>query len=145
MAERKKSTKTSNQKTAVSFEVEGVSKIQKFLQRFPQTHSARMVKLEHELAKQAAKEVQALAPRRTGRYANHHIFVTGGTVWTDFPAARRLELGFIGMDSLGRHYTQMPRPHWLPVREKMAELYPKKVEDMTRREAAALLRRLRGD
>lgn len=33
-------------------------------------------------------------------------------VGTDVPYARRLEYGFIGEDSLGRVYHQMPKPIW---------------------------------
>lgn len=32
--------------------------------------------------------------------------------YSDHPAARRLESGFVGIDSLGRHYAQRPKPHW---------------------------------
>lgn len=35
-------------------------------------------------------------------------------VYTDHPAARRLELGFNGTDSLGRKYHQPPFPHVRP-------------------------------
>lgn len=35
-------------------------------------------------------------------------------VGTDHPAARRLEEGFVGIDSLGRHYQQPAFPHWKP-------------------------------
>jgi hypothetical protein len=42
------------------------------------------------------------------------------------PYARRLELGFVGVDSLGRHYDQAPRPFLRPAvlrnREKVVEL-----------------------
>lgn len=39
-------------------------------------------------------------------------------VYTDAPFARRLEFGFVGVDSAGRHYDQPPYPHWAPaVRE----------------------------
>ena len=36
------------------------------------------------------------------------------TVGTNSPQGRRLELGFIGADSLGRHYNQPPFPHFGP-------------------------------
>lgn len=36
------------------------------------------------------------------------------TVVTNHPAAYRLEYGFVGTDSLGRHYNQAPRPHIRP-------------------------------
>jgi hypothetical protein len=35
-------------------------------------------------------------------------------VGTISPQARRLEYGFVGADSLGRHYNQPPFPHWDP-------------------------------
>lgn len=36
------------------------------------------------------------------------------TVGTNKPQGRRLEYGFVGADSLGRHYNQAPLPHWGP-------------------------------
>jgi hypothetical protein len=41
-----------------------------------------------------------------------------GTVYTTSPYAMRLEFGFVGIDVLGRHYDQAPRP-WL--RPSLAE------------------------
>ena len=41
-----------------------------------------------------------------------------GRVGTNLEYARRLELGFVGVDSLGRHYTQAPRPYLRPALEK---------------------------
>ncbi|WP_180685917.1 HK97 gp10 family phage protein [Streptomyces gossypiisoli] len=35
-------------------------------------------------------------------------------VFSDAPQARRLEYGFVGVDSLGRHYRQPPYPHVEP-------------------------------
>lgn len=35
-------------------------------------------------------------------------------VYSDAPQARRLEYGFVGVDSLGRHYRQPPYPHVEP-------------------------------
>ena len=35
-------------------------------------------------------------------------------VFSDAPQARRLEYGFVGVDSLGRHYRQPPFPHVEP-------------------------------
>ncbi|NUK32215.1 HK97 gp10 family phage protein [Streptomyces lunaelactis] len=35
-------------------------------------------------------------------------------VYSDAPQARRLEYGFVGVDSLGRHYRQPPFPHVEP-------------------------------
>ena len=40
-----------------------------------------------------------------------------GQVGTNLEYARRLELGFVGTDSLGRHYAQAPRPYLRPALE----------------------------
>lgn len=44
-------------------------------------------------------------------------------VWTDAPQFMRLEYGFHGVDSLGRHYDQPPFPHVAPAVDKYAPLY----------------------
>lgn len=36
------------------------------------------------------------------------------TLVTDEPQGRRLEFGFVGIDSIGRHYNQKPFPHVQP-------------------------------
>jgi hypothetical protein len=57
----------------------------------------------------------------TGAYRNSWRAVTRRlpygaicTLGTDAPQGRRLELGFVGIDSLGRHYNQPPFPHVQP-------------------------------
>lgn len=42
-------------------------------------------------------------------------------VGTNAPQARRLELGFVGVDRLGRHYDQPPYPHFGPAANRIAE------------------------
>lgn len=44
-------------------------------------------------------------------------------VGSSAPQARRLELGFVGQDSLSRHYSQPPFPHYRPALEKVAPEY----------------------
>lgn len=46
-----------------------------------------------------------------------------GTVGTNKPQARRLEYGFTGVDSLGRHYAQPPYPHLGPAFEEEKKLF----------------------
>jgi len=41
-----------------------------------------------------------------------------GQVGTNLEYARRLELGFIGVDSIGRKYAQAPRPYLRPALHK---------------------------
>lgn len=57
----------------------------------------------------------------TGRYANSIKARRGKgidsysiLVWSDHPASLRLEYGFVGVDSLGRMYSQPPYPHFRP-------------------------------
>jgi hypothetical protein len=44
-------------------------------------------------------------------------------VWTNAPQFLRLEYGFHGVDSLGRHYDQPPFPHVAPAVDQIAPLY----------------------
>lgn len=68
-------------------------------------------------------------PRRvTGDYLRTITTVMSGnasysqsTTGTNAPQARRLELGFVGVDSLGRHYNQPPYPHFLPALERVEQ------------------------
>jgi hypothetical protein len=53
--------------------------------------------------------------RRTTRRADTSVTEVGSNA----PQARRLELGFTGVDSLGRHYDQPPYPHYAPALEKI--------------------------
>ena len=48
-----------------------------------------------------------------------------GQVGTNLEYARRLELGFVGVDSLGRKYDQAPRPYLRPALEKNKALIKK--------------------
>lgn len=45
------------------------------------------------------------------------------SVGTNKPQGRRLEYGFVGMDSLGRNYNQPPYPHFRPALWEVAPLY----------------------
>lgn len=44
-------------------------------------------------------------------------------VGTDKPQGRRLELGFVGVDALGRHYDQPPYPHFGPAADEVGPRY----------------------
>lgn len=44
------------------------------------------------------------------------------------PQVLRLELGFVGEDSLGRHYDQPPYPAWRPAYDDLAPRYRIEVE-----------------
>jgi hypothetical protein len=53
-------------------------------------------------------------------------------VSTDKPFARRLEYGFVGVDSLGRHYHQPPYPHWAPAVAEVEPEYHHALEALVR-------------
>jgi len=70
--------------------------------------------------------IQARAPFKTGVYrASWHIERDGNrrVVTTAEPYGRRLELGFFGQDSLGRHYSQAPQPHVRPAADLTETVY----------------------
>lgn len=54
--------------------------------------------------------------------------VPAAVIGSSHPAARRLEYGFSGQDSLGRTYNQAPLPHWEPDIERTADELEKAVE-----------------
>lgn len=77
-------------------------------------------------------DVQACAPYKSGTY-RRSIHVQPATnddlkpyvrIGTDLPQGRRLEFGFFDMtDSLGRHYYQLPQPHFRPPLDTEREKY----------------------
>lgn len=54
------------------------------------------------------RSIATKVARGTGRFAVY------GVVGSNLPYARRLELGFVGMDKAGRRYDQQPRPYLRP-------------------------------
>lgn len=77
----------------------------------------------HDTATDMATAIAANAPVATGALADsiqvdHEVdsFDSWGaaTVYTDSLYARRIELGFHGVDSLGRSYSQSGTPYWGP-------------------------------
>lgn len=73
----------------------------------------------------------------TGAYRNsirirYETELSTGTsaaiVGSEAPQAARLEFGFKGVDSLGRHYNQPPFPHYSRALADMERLYPASVE-----------------
>lgn len=65
-------------------------------------------------------------PRRvTGDYLRSWSVERDGpfaaSVGTNAPQGRRLENGFVGTDSLGRHYNQPPYPHVGPMADEIEE------------------------
>ncbi len=53
-----------------------------------------------------------------------------GSVGTNAPQGRRLELGFTGTDSLGRSYAQPPYPHFGPALDEIAPLFTAAIADL---------------
>lgn len=59
--------------------------------------------------------------------------IAGGTeasVGTNAPQGRRLELGFVGVDSLGRQYAQSPLPHFGPAADKIGPEFADALEKL---------------
>lgn len=88
------------------------------------TNLTRAVKKTAQLglAKVKANASGRPGPRRvTGDYKRSMNVETLGpfaaSIGTDKIQARRLENGFVGEDSLGRHYNQPAYPHWEPMRQ----------------------------
>lgn len=54
------------------------------------------------------------------------VSVTG----TNAPQGRRLEYGFVGVDSLGRHYNQPPYPHVGPAAQEIEPAFVAEIQTM---------------
>jgi len=54
--------------------------------------------------------------------------VAVSTVYTNAPQGPRLEYGFVGVDVLGRRYSQPPYPHWRPAIAEVPALLSAEVE-----------------
>lgn len=84
--------------------------------------------VRRENAEILLRKIQANASGRpgpnviTGAYrASWHIEEEGDStvVTTGAPQAARLEYGFVGVDSIGRHYNQPPFPHMNPAADEI--------------------------
>lgn len=84
------------------------------------------------LAKVRANASGRPGPRRVlGNYKRsmnvEHDGEFAATIGTGAPQGRRLEFGFVGEDSLGRHYNQPPYPHWGPMLDWLAPQFEQAV------------------
>lgn len=73
----------------------------------------------------------------TGAYVAS-IQITERSRWTvavgsNAPQTMRLEFGFVGVDSIGRHYNQPPFPHFRPAENEIAPLYIADMHNAVRR------------
>lgn len=88
-------------------------------------------RLNSEFSEKLLDEVRARIEAadlvETGGYRDswyiRRVGKTDFEVATDRPDANRHEYGFVGRDSLGRHYTTPPRPHFRPAAESIRGRY----------------------
>ena len=86
----------------------------------PKARAALRKEMQQVVEKNALamfQELQATSPKDTGQYAASWFFSMSGNtayVMNAQPYGFRLEYGFVGVDSLGRHYAQAPQPHIRP-------------------------------
>jgi hypothetical protein len=88
------------------------------------TSTEKMVRTVSHWAHILEARIKSRAPVKTGDYRrswNTQLRGTTAIVGTSKPQARRLEFGFVGTDSLGRHYNQAPRPHVRPSIDEIRE------------------------
>lgn len=83
--------------------------------------------------------VREMAPVDTGGYRSRITATVVGftlTVESNDAYAQRLEYGFIGVDSLGRHYAQPPQPHFRPAGDKVGPEYVEQLMNLVKGMAA---------
>jgi hypothetical protein len=80
--------------------------------------------------------IKSRAPVRTGDYRRSWTTELRGktaVVGTNKPQGRRLEFGFVGADSLGRHYNQAPQPHVRPSIDEVKDPYLRDLATVVRK------------
>lgn len=110
----------------ITVKARGLTALGNLLQKTPTKIGADVRSFNQTFALHAQSVVQELAPRRTGRYADSiqvEVTADGIIVWTEAPQAMRLEYGYVGVDSLGRHYAQAPQAHWGPATDQLVGEY----------------------
>jgi hypothetical protein len=112
----------------VDFDAKPLKKIAAKLENFSRKIQPAMDSNDAEFAVLLLKEVKQRASGRpgpnivTGRYVNS-FFIVDGRVVNPSPQTRRLEYGYIGVDSAGRMYNQPPFPHFRPALAAMRPVY----------------------
>lgn len=94
-----------------------------------------MQALAEEFAPILLAAVRANAPVATGGYRSRlYATVSGYTLYVTSPDpyAARLEYGFIGTDSLGRHYAQPPHPHFRPAADEVGPRYIRRLMEIVK-------------
>lgn len=100
------------------------------LERHGALAAIRVVGASTFIGERLVQEVQRRAPYDPMHEGEHYkdtirfeVASVGGvadlSVGSDAPFAMRLEFGFVGIDSLGRHYDQAPQPHYGPAADSM--------------------------
>lgn len=91
--------------------------------------------LAQEFAPILLSAVRANAPVATGGYRNRLTATVSGytlMVHSPDPFAARLEYGFVGVDSLGRHYAQPPQPHFRPAADTVGPQYIRRLMEIVK-------------
>lgn len=129
--------------TEFHLELVGVEDVSRILSTKAKTANANLSNKVRHYGALLKTRVMAAASGRPGpravtgdyRRSWQHEYRGGGSVFTSMvgtsaPQGRRLEFGFYGVDSLGRHYNQPPFPHARPAFDKTAPEFEKAVTEM---------------
>jgi len=126
----------------ISMTIQGLDEVQGKMKRFirySKTEASAITKTYGTKLEQTVKRNASGRPGPnviTGAYRESiHAVNTGPyevTVGTGAVQAMRLEFGFVGVDSLGRHYQQPPFPHFTPARDEIAPQYVEAMQQAVR-------------
>ncbi len=91
--------------------------------------------LAQEFSAKLLAAVRSRAPVETGGYRSRLFAEVSGfrvLVASPDPFAARLEYGFVGVDSLGRHYAQPPKPHFAPALADIGPEYTRAIMEIVK-------------
>lgn len=104
----------------LTIDVRGEKEIEAFFRRVPEAVGQRVLMTAMKAGALVVRNrVVPIAPFLAGVYRDSigidpRPAQLAVAIGTDLPYGPRLEYGFVGTDSLGRHYNQAARPHFRP-------------------------------
>lgn len=116
----------------VALDAKPLQKLQAKFTTFSRTIEPALNKNTEVYTLELLQEVKRRASGRpgpnvvTGKYLSAFMIMNGRVI-NPSPQTRRLEYGYVGTDSAGRHYNQPPFPHFRPA---LAAVRPKFVASL---------------
>lgn len=124
-----------------SFDISPLMQVSKDIQRIGENVKRNEATVAKLMGNEYKNDVQEIIQYKTGTLRRSvHVEMTEedghpvALVGSNVSYARRLEYGFVDVDSLGRHYNQAPAPRWRPAFDHNLAKYERMAKGVFNRE-----------